>query len=177
MRGATSASPSGARSATFQLTLPVRGATSTPKTPSDRLSVSTHAPRAGSDRSQASAISVDGVSTHAPRAGSDGRILPLFILNVKHAFFRALMARSTQNTPCFLFTVLSMFIVKVSRPARIRRGRSDSLRFARQSERLVRKLSPRRFFHERRPVLMHRSGEKPQRMSGASTSNARSTPK
>ncbi len=143
----------------FQLTLPVRGATRNPPTRRRRWRFQLTLPVRGATPRPSPDFFESTVSTHAPRAGSDGRILPLFILNVKHAFFRALMARSTQNTPCFLFTVLSMFIVKVSRPARIRRGRSDSLRFARQSERLVRKLSPRRFFHERRPVLMHRSGE------------------
>ncbi len=78
----------------FQLTLPVRGATATPRgwmtslrrfnsrspcgerhagahpLPAD-AAVSTHAPRAGSDPCAGSDGRIKGVSTHAPRAGSD----------------------------------------------------------------------------------------------------------
>ena len=56
----------------FQPTLPVRGATSIVSNSAAALSISTHAPRAGSDRPAASpSARGEAISTHAPRAGSD----------------------------------------------------------------------------------------------------------
>ena len=84
----------------FQPTLPVRGATSTRMDAHRWKTISTHAPRAGSDPSPArrcrssaafqptlpvrgatgmprSSYLGFGISTHAPRAGSDGRFCVL----------------------------------------------------------------------------------------------------
>ena len=66
---------------TFQPTLPVRGAT----TPGMRklvvLDISTHAPRAGSDRTLAtSGLPTRSISTHAPRAGSDRTMIAHWLM-------------------------------------------------------------------------------------------------
>ena len=55
----------------FQLTLPERGATHSAWRGTQTRTVSTHAPRAGSDISDGLSFSYPQVSTHAPRAGSD----------------------------------------------------------------------------------------------------------
>ena len=55
----------------FQLTLPERGATARTRPTRSRQSVSTHAPRAGSDIYRVLCALPRLVSTHAPRAGSD----------------------------------------------------------------------------------------------------------
>ena len=58
----------------FQLTLPLRGATSILQTNSMKLHVSTHAPLAGSDLWPTPPSLRTLVSTHAPLAGSDSRM-------------------------------------------------------------------------------------------------------
>ena len=55
----------------FQPTLPVRGATVLPTVLDQAEYISTHAPRAGSDRAFAKVCYMCIISTHAPRAGSD----------------------------------------------------------------------------------------------------------
>ena len=60
----------------FQPTLPVRGATCFPRCAPCCCQISTHAPRAGSDRTRPQTRIFFPISTHAPRAGSDRRTLP-----------------------------------------------------------------------------------------------------
>ena len=56
----------------FQPTLPARGATDAKEENSGFfLTISTHAPRTGSDTDSSSAVYSDCISTHAPRTGSD----------------------------------------------------------------------------------------------------------
>ncbi len=55
----------------FQPTLPVRGATPHAQPNKGDSNISTHAPRAGSDRINYITIGGSNISTHAPRAGSD----------------------------------------------------------------------------------------------------------
>ena len=56
----------------FQPTLPARGATQAAAPRPSRPSISTHAPRTGSDKRLVALILLDGIiSTHAPRTGSD----------------------------------------------------------------------------------------------------------
>ena len=55
----------------FQPTLPVRGATEFSSFMSGVMTISTHAPRAGSDMQYGAGFAGGIISTHAPRAGSD----------------------------------------------------------------------------------------------------------
>ena len=57
--------------AAFQPTLPVRGATGSTNDVIHLLTISTHAPRAGSDPGVGIGAEISQISTHAPRAGSD----------------------------------------------------------------------------------------------------------
>ena len=78
------------RSCSFQSTLPVRGAT-TPKRPlSCCLTISIHAPRAGSDQPSRAIVSNPLIiSIHAPRAGSDSKDAQIFssASSAKREFF------------------------------------------------------------------------------------------
>ena len=72
VRGAThSISSQKQTSRKFQPTLPVRGATLPPLPTALHSAISTHAPRAGSDRYVPALCKTLTISTHAPRAGSD----------------------------------------------------------------------------------------------------------
>ena len=57
--------------ALFQPTLPARGATKIAQVYPELESISTHAPRTGSDTEFLSAPRDREISTHAPRTGSD----------------------------------------------------------------------------------------------------------
>ena len=59
----------------FQPTLPVRGATLSIDVNWRNGGISTHAPRAGSDRDYRRQMASLEISTHAPRAGSDTKAL------------------------------------------------------------------------------------------------------
>ena len=60
------------RSSEFQPTLPARGATAAESWYGDEVTISTHAPRTGSDRRTSKCLHSAGlISTHAPRTGSD----------------------------------------------------------------------------------------------------------
>ena len=58
--------------ALFQLTLPVWGATSGVQIAGRLRTISTHAPRVGSDQLGIIRRIIGQISTHAPRVGSDG---------------------------------------------------------------------------------------------------------
>ena len=76
----------------FQPTLPARGATSLPPPESAQcVSISTHAPRTGSDAEYLSTIAHRSISTHAPRTGSDGE--PMISLFGAFVFQPTLPAR------------------------------------------------------------------------------------
>ena len=68
----------------FQPTLPVRGATPATVQEVPPLVISTHAPRAGSDRTAPAPAEQRRISTHAPRAGSD---LTAFMLQWRAGHF------------------------------------------------------------------------------------------
>ena len=68
----------------FQPTLPARGATRPLAAHQPDVSISTHAPRTGSDAGGAEAPPVGIISTHAPRTGSDLQVG--LYLNVKQHF-------------------------------------------------------------------------------------------
>ena len=73
-RGATGASSRPSTSSPFQPTLPARGATRFYYMRAPKGTISTHAPRTGSDRSSCgSIVQIATISTHAPRTGSDCR--------------------------------------------------------------------------------------------------------
>ena len=59
------------RSSSFQPTLPARGATPRASAPAYTSTISTHAPRTGSDRRRPRVPLGTQISTHAPRTGSD----------------------------------------------------------------------------------------------------------
>ena len=61
---------------TFQPTLPARGATRRVSRGSTRNSISTHAPRTGSDEQHEILHRLRLISTHAPRTGSDAILMP-----------------------------------------------------------------------------------------------------
>ena len=72
VRGATLMRTSMHRTSSFQSTLPVRGATVISGLKCSELSISIHAPRAGSDDLTGVSVQAgDFISIHAPRAGSD----------------------------------------------------------------------------------------------------------
>ena len=71
MRGATSSRSIFARTLRFQSTLPMRGATIYAMRKGDNMTISIHAPHAGSDCKYEIQLSTDGISIHAPHAGSD----------------------------------------------------------------------------------------------------------
>ena len=76
-RGATAYSPIFASVVSFQPTLPARGATDADHHRRLTATISTHAPRTGSDsKRSAPSTSTQKISTHAPRTGSD--LLQLF---------------------------------------------------------------------------------------------------
>ena len=78
VRGATDKVTYNGKRYVFQSTLPVRGATASGRSPSRRLVISIHAPRAGSDAvAYVFTYVTHGISIHAPRAGSDN--LPRFM--------------------------------------------------------------------------------------------------
>ena len=72
VRGATPRPPKGRKPLPlFQSMLPVRGATLTPAAVQELISISIHAPRAGSDVDRLLDLPHLDISIHAPRAGSD----------------------------------------------------------------------------------------------------------
>ena len=68
------------RSAGFQSTLPVGGATRLFWHPEDRTRISIHAPRGGSDRRRPGSSDVTRISIHAPRGGSDSKYAQIHCL-------------------------------------------------------------------------------------------------
>ena len=75
----------------FQPTLPARGATGGRGRPKKTKSISTHAPRTGSDWRMRLACRSRRISTHAPRTGSDNA--PSCVENVPKLFQPTLPAR------------------------------------------------------------------------------------
>ena len=72
MRGATYDAWLIGQKVKFQLTRPMRGATSWAKTARVISPISTHTPHAGRDRAAVSKMeTVDTISTHTPHAGRD----------------------------------------------------------------------------------------------------------
>jgi len=61
-----------ARCATFQSTLPIRGATQAKQTPENTKNISIHAPHTGSDEDMEKFGLAEDISIHAPHTGSDG---------------------------------------------------------------------------------------------------------